>query len=95
MPRGDPSPKIAITVTRQIHDMVVAAAKAEGVSVSAWLTEAARRRLLLEDGLVAVREFELEYGAFTEEELAEARRQLAEEAAAHAAAPRRRSRRTG
>ena len=83
MPRGTPGTKLAISMSQQIRDMVVASATADGVSVSAWITEAARRRLLIEDGLAAVREFELEHGAFTEAELAEARRQLAEEAATH------------
>ncbi len=76
MPRGDPSPKLAITVTSQIRDMVVAAAAAEGVSVSAWMTEAARRRLTIQNGLQAVMEWELENGAFTPEELAAARERV-------------------
>jgi hypothetical protein len=85
MPRGNPAAKLAISMNQQVHDMVVAAADADGVTVSAWITEAARRRLLIEDGLAAVREFELEYGAFTPEELAEARRQLLKETAARSA----------
>jgi DNA-binding IclR family transcriptional regulator len=76
MPRGKPSPKLAITVDADVHDQVVAAAAAEGVSVSAWMTEAARRALLVRDGLAAVAEWEAEHGAFTREELAEARRRV-------------------
>lgn len=93
MPRGDPSPKLAITVTSQIRDMVVTAAADEGVSVSAWMTEAARRRLQIEDGLAAMREYELEHGAFTPEELAAARVRVAEEIQA-AVRPRPRVRRS-
>lgn len=82
MPPGNPGAKLAISMSKQIRDMVVASAAAEGVSVSAWISEAARRRLLIEDGLAAMRELELEEGAFTPEELAEARRQLLAETAA-------------
>jgi hypothetical protein len=74
MPRGNPSPKLAITVAPDVHARIVAAAQAEGVSVSAWMTEAARRALKLRDGLVAVAEWEAENGAFTREELDAARR---------------------
>ena len=82
MPRGNPGAKLAISMSRQIRDMVVASAAADGVSVSAWITEASRRRLLIEDGLAAMREFELEHGAFTPAELAQARQRLLDEAAA-------------
>jgi hypothetical protein len=77
MPRGNPSPKLAITVDPDIHAQVVAAAAAEGVSVSAWMTEAARRALKLREGLAAVAEWEAEHGALTHEEL-EAARQRAD-----------------
>ena len=73
MPRGNPSPKIAITVDPDVHARVVAAAAAEGISVSAWMTAAARRALLLRDGLAAAAEWEAEQGALTREELVAAR----------------------
>ena len=79
MPRGDPSPKLAITVDPDIHRRVIAAAADEGVSVSAWMTDAARRALLVRDGLQAVAEWEAEQGAFTEVELAAARGRVADE----------------
>ena len=74
MPRGNPSPKLAITVDPDVHAQVVAAAAAEGVSVSAWMTAAARRALRLREGLAAVAEWEAEHGALTGEELEAARR---------------------
>jgi len=77
MPRGKPSPKLAITVDPDVHAQIVAAAAAEGVSVSAWMTEAARRALIVRDGLAAVAEWEAEHGAFTPEELEAARRRPA------------------
>jgi hypothetical protein len=76
MPRGNPSPKLAITVDPEVHAQVVAAAAADGVSVSAWMTEAARRVLLVRDGLVAVSEWEAEQGPLTAAEMAAARRRV-------------------
>ena len=76
MPRGTPSPKLAITVDPDVHRGVVAAAAAEGVSVSAWMTEAARRALIVRDGLRAVAEWEAESGALTEAEMTAARRRV-------------------
>jgi hypothetical protein len=80
MPRGRPSPKVAITVDPDVHEQVIAAAAEEGVSVSAWMTSAARRALLIRDGLRAVAEWEQEHGAFTEEDLAAARHRVAQQA---------------
>jgi hypothetical protein len=74
MPRGRPSPKLAITVDPDVHAQIIAAAAAAGVSVSAWMTEAARRALIVRDGLAAIAEWEAEHGAFTPEELEAARR---------------------
>jgi hypothetical protein len=73
MPRGKPSPKLAITVDPDVHAQILAAAAAEGISVSAWMTAAARRALIVRDGLAAVAEWESEHGAFTREELEAAR----------------------
>ena len=76
MPRGKPSPKLAITVDPDVHAKVLAAASAEGVSVSAWMTAAARRTLKLRDGLVAVAEWEAEHGPLGTEELRAARQRV-------------------
>jgi hypothetical protein len=73
MPRGKPSPKLAITVDAEVHERVLDAAAVEGVSVSAWMTNAARRALLVRDGLAAVAEWEAEHGQLTGAELASAR----------------------
>jgi hypothetical protein len=62
-----------------IHVRVLAAAGAEGMSVSAWMTAAARRALLVRDGLAAVAEWEAEQGALSDAELAAARQRVAEE----------------
>ena len=82
MPRGNPSPKLAITVDPDVHERVVEAAATEGVSVSAWMTEAARRALVVRDGLAAVAEWERVNGSFTAEEMAAARQRVAQELSA-------------
>ena len=81
MPRGNPSPKLAITVDPGVHEQVVRAAADDGVSVSAWMTAAARRALLVRDGLDAVAEWEGENGPLSEAELDAARRRVAQELA--------------
>jgi hypothetical protein len=75
---------MAITVDPDVHERVVAAAADEGLSVSAWMTEAARRALLLRDGLRAVAEWESEHGALSDEEIERARRRVAAEVVATA-----------
>ena len=89
MPRGAPARKLAITVDADVHARLVRAARKKKVSISAWLTEAARRSLRMGDGLAAVAEWEAEHGAFSEEELEAARRQVQR---MHASSPPRRSR---
>jgi hypothetical protein len=73
--------KLAITVDADVHAKVLDAAAAEGASVSAWITAAARRALLLRDGLAAVAEWEAEHGALTQGELEAARSRIEQSAA--------------
>ncbi|MCC6585259.1 MAG: hypothetical protein IT168_00950 [Bryobacterales bacterium] len=73
MPRGNPSSRLAITVDPDVHKEILAAATSEGVSVSAWMTAAARQALRVRVGLAAIAEWEQENGEFTEEELKAAR----------------------
>jgi hypothetical protein len=68
--------KLAVTVNADVHAKVLKAAAAEGKSVSAWMTAAARRALLLRDGLRAVADWEAEHGALTQAELEAARSRL-------------------
>jgi hypothetical protein len=76
MPRGNPSPKLAITVDPEIHENILAAAARDGVSVSAWMTVAAREALQRRAGLAAVALWERQHGRFTTEEMDEARRSV-------------------
>jgi hypothetical protein len=76
MPRGNPSPKLAITVNPDIHENILAAAARDGVSVSAWMTAAAREALQRRAGLAAVAQWEEQHGRFTAEEMDEACRSV-------------------
>jgi hypothetical protein len=76
MPRGNPSPKLAITVDPDVHEDILAAAASDGVSVSAWMTIAAREALRRRAGLAAVAQWEKQHGGFTSEEMNEARRSV-------------------
>jgi hypothetical protein len=64
--------KISISIDQDVLDDAKACADAEGVSLSAWLVEAARDRAKLLGWDRLFREYEEEFGAFTEEELAAA-----------------------
>jgi hypothetical protein len=76
MPRGNPAVKLAVTVDADVHAKVLDAAAAEGTSVSAWITAAARRALLIRDGLAAVAEWEAEHGTLTQSEMEAARARI-------------------
>lgn len=76
MPRGNPSPKLAITIDPDIHENVLAAAARDRVSVSAWMTMAAREALKRRAGLAAVAQWEKHHGLFTVDEMDEARRSV-------------------
>jgi predicted HicB family RNase H-like nuclease len=63
MPRGNPSPKLAITIDPDVHEAILAAAAREGLSVSPWMTIAAREALQRRAGLAAVARWEWQHGA--------------------------------
>ena len=77
MPRGNPARKLAISIEPGVAHQVETAAAEDGVSVSAWMTDAARRALRIRDGLAAVAEWEREHGELTDEEMAAARARIA------------------
>ncbi len=76
MPRGNPSPKLAITVDPEVHGNILAAAVRDRVSVSAWMTNAAREALKRRAGLAAVVQWEKQHGRFTSEEMDQARQSV-------------------
>ena len=79
MPRGKPSPKMAITVDPDVHQDILVAAARDKVSVSAWMTTAAREALRRRAGLAAVERWEKQHGRFTAQEMAEARQRVREQ----------------
>ena len=87
MPRGNPAPKLSITVDAAVHEAVVVAAAVDGVSVSAWMTSAARRALTARAGLAGVAEWEGDHGSFTDSELAAARQRVSVELVAERSSP--------
>ena len=76
MPRGNPSPKLAITIDPEIHENILAAAASDRLSVSAWMTIAAREALQRRAGLAAIARWEKQHGRLTAEEMHEARRNV-------------------
>ena len=76
MPRGNPSPKLAITIDPDIYDNILAAAARDGLSVSAWMTIAAREALQRRAGLAAIALWEKQHRRLTAEEMKEARRNV-------------------
>jgi hypothetical protein len=79
VPRGNRSAKLTITIDREVHKKVLAAAAGERMSISAWMTRAVREALRRRDGLAAVAEWEKQHGAFSAEEMSEARQRVQEQ----------------
>jgi hypothetical protein len=61
--------KLSIALDDDVAAAATASAERRGVSLSAWLNEAAARSLMIEDGLAAVAEWERQHGRLTESEL--------------------------
>lgn len=68
--------KRSIALDPDVAAAAASAAAISGQSLSAWLNDAARTRLRIEDGLAAVAEWEAEQGSLTAEERAAADRRL-------------------
>lgn len=64
--------KISISIDEEVLADARACAEAEGISLSAWLVDAARDRTKLLGWEKLFREYQEEFGEFTDEELAEA-----------------------
>jgi hypothetical protein len=62
--------KLSVALDEDVAVAAAAAAEARGQSLSSWLNEAARNRLRIDQGLAAVRDWEHEHGALTDEERA-------------------------
>lgn len=62
--------KRSVSLDDTVAELVEQAADEDGVSFSAWLSAAAKDKLLLREGLRGVREWEAEAGELTAEERA-------------------------
>jgi hypothetical protein len=62
--------KRSVSLNDDVASSVEAAAKEDGVSFSAWLSNAAERQLLVRQGLKGVANWEAEAGSLTPEEIA-------------------------
>lgn len=68
--------KLSVALDEGVADAAALAARRRGVSLSAWLNQAAVGALRIEDGLAAVDEWESEHGRLAPDELADADRIL-------------------
>lgn len=64
--------KLSISLDADVAARATRLAEADGVTLSAFIGRSLENRLILEDGRLAMEEWEAEHGAFTPEELAEA-----------------------
>lgn len=64
--------KLSIALEQPVFQAARQAAARRGISLSAWLNEASRNALAIEDGLIGVAEWEAEFGPPSAEELAAA-----------------------
>ena len=61
--------KLSVALDEEVAVAAAAAAEHRGVSLSAWLNEAAANALAIEDGLAAVDLWEAEHGKLSVDEL--------------------------
>lgn len=64
--------KLSVALEEPVARAAKQSAARRGISLSAWLNEASRNALAIENGLIAVAEWEAEHGRLSLEELAEA-----------------------
>lgn len=67
-----PAQKLSIALEEPVAVAAKRAAQRRGISLSAWLNEASLNALTIEDGLIAVAEWEAEYGPLPAEDQAAA-----------------------
>lgn len=64
-----PAQKLSIALEQPVFQAARQAAQRRGMSLSAWLNEASRKALAIEDGLIGVAEWEAESGRPSKEDL--------------------------
>ena len=74
--------KVTITIDEAVLVTLRSLAEQAGLPLSTYVTRAAEHHARIQDGLAAMREWEQEHGAFTEDEIAEADVDIAQAKAA-------------
>ena len=69
--------KITITLPEEHLEQAKQLADQAGLPLSTWIAQTVEHEMRIQAGLAAMREWEAEHGAFTEEELAKAHAVLA------------------
>jgi hypothetical protein len=64
--------KRSISIPPELDAEIAAAARAAGMTYSAWIASTARKEFIIRAGLEAVSQYEAEHGPFTPDEIAEA-----------------------
>jgi len=64
--------KRSISIPPELDAEIAAAARAAGMSYSAWLAQTAQKEFIIRAGLEAVSLYEAEHGPFTPDEIAQA-----------------------
>ena len=64
--------KRSISIPPELDAEIAAAARAAGMSYSAWVAQTARKEFTIRAGLEAIGQYEAEHGAFTPDEIADA-----------------------
>jgi hypothetical protein len=67
-----PAQKLSIALEESVAQAARDAAERRGISLSAWMNEASRNALAIEDGLAGVAEWEAEHGPPSADAVAEA-----------------------
>lgn len=67
-----PATKLSIALEEPVAQAARQSAERRGISLSAWLNEASRDALRIDEGRAAVAEWEAEFGPLSAEELAAA-----------------------
>jgi hypothetical protein len=68
-----PAAKLSIALEEPVAQAARRSAERRGISLSAWLNEASRNALRIEEGRAAVAEWEAEFGPIRAEERARAK----------------------
>ena len=68
--------KVSVTLNAEVLAKAREVARFRGMSLSAWLSEAAERTARIDEGRRDMEEYQKEFGAFTDEERRQARKAL-------------------